>query len=282
MFEAKDIAEYYDSTQIHYKQWWDLSSSHSLHYGIWNEHTKNFKEAVINTNKVLMELSDIKDSDRVLDAGCGVGGAAIFLSKQKNARVTGITLSKKQLDFANALIQDRGLTKNIDFQLMDYTKTTFPDESFDVIWACESISSCLDKSMFIQEAYRLLKKGGRLIVSDYFLTQGGLSTSTSLIKKWEQTWALSSLNTSESFVKSLKKHGLSNVKTFDYTHQITKSARRMYYASLLAATPSEIYKLINPNVSRFARNHYRSGIYQYKALKKGLWKYNIILAVKDA
>lgn len=171
MFKPTDIADYYNTTQIHYEQWWDLKKSLSLHYGIWEDHTKDFSDAVNNTNKIMLELANIKESDLVLDAGCGVGGAAIFICEQRNAKVTGITLSQRQIDFANTIIQKKGIENKVDFQLMDYTNTSFPDESFDVIWACESMSSATDKFMFIKEAHRLLKKGGKLILSDVFLTE---------------------------------------------------------------------------------------------------------------
>ncbi|MFZ1807795.1 MAG: methyltransferase domain-containing protein [Cyclobacteriaceae bacterium] len=281
MFKAEDIAEYYNTTQIHYEQWWDLARSYSLHYGIWNDTIKNFTEAAINTNKVMMELSEIQDDDRILDAGCGVGGAAIFLCLQKNVRVTGITLSQKQIDFANALANKKGLSDSVDFQLMDYTQTSYPDESFDVIWACESVSSCPDKSLFINEAHRLLKKGGKLILSDCFLTEDNQFDSKNWTKKWGKTWAVSNLSSGQSFVKTLDRIGFSNTKMIDYTNHIQRSAKRMYYASLLAAIPSELYKIINPKVSRFAKNHYKCGIYQYKALRENLWRYKVIVSVKD-
>ena len=54
----------------------------------------------------------------------------------------------------------------------------------------------------------------------------------------------------------------------------------MYHTSIIGALPSEIYNLFHPKVSRFAKTHYKCGYYQYKALKEGLWKYWIMLAVK--
>ncbi|MCB0429224.1 MAG: class I SAM-dependent methyltransferase [Flavobacteriales bacterium] len=99
-FQAKDIAEYYNTTHIHYEQWWDIKRSHSLHYGIWDTSTRNFREAIFNTNRIMMETAGIKDNERILDAGCGVGGAAIFVSERKKVKVTGITLSERQVGFA--------------------------------------------------------------------------------------------------------------------------------------------------------------------------------------
>ena len=170
----------------------------------------------------------------------------------------------------------------VDFQLMDYTQTSFPDESFDVIWACESVSSAEDKTRFIKEAYRLLKKGGRLIMSDCFLTSDGQSDPHNWIKKWGHTWAVANLSSTESFVKNLSQAGFGSTRVDDYTQAVQRSAKHMYRASLLAATPSELYKIINPRVSRFARNHYKCGIYQYKGLKAKLWEYKVILSVKEA
>jgi len=76
MFTTKEVANYYNSTQNHYINWWNLKKSLSLHYGIWDDSTKSFAQSLANTNSVLLDLTDITSTDQVLDAGCGVGGAA--------------------------------------------------------------------------------------------------------------------------------------------------------------------------------------------------------------
>lgn len=280
MFSKEDIGSYYNTTQVHYEQWWGLNKSFSLHYGIWEKGIRNFQEALVNTNKVLLELAEIDSSSRVLDAGCGVGGAAVFISEQSRARVTGITLSQKQLNSANALVKEKGLGDQVDFKLMDYTQTAFPDESFDVIWACESICHCPEPRAFMREAYRLLKKGGRVIVCDFFKTSENQEDNNDWLKKWCDTWAVSQLVTAKDFEEGLEESGFANTQVLDYTSKIHKSAKRMYYASLLGALPSELYNTMHPNVSKFARNHYKCGFYQYKALKANLWKYQVILSRK--
>lgn len=281
MYNKKDIANYYNTTQIHYEKWWDLNKSFSLHYGIWEEDTRNFKDALANTNKVLMELTEINSSSRVLDAGCGVGGAAVFVHEQSGAIVTGITLSQKQLDSANLLVKERGLGDYVDFKLMDYTQTTFPNETFDVIWACESICHSPEPKKFINEAHRLLRKGGKLIICDFFKTSEDQLDTNGWLKKWCDTWAVSKLSTSKEFKNIFEESGFSKTTVLDYTTKIQKSAKRMYFASLLGLLPSEIYNLLNPNVSNFARNHYKCGLYQYKALRANLWRYQILLTIKN-
>lgn len=110
MFTNKDVAEYYDATQTHYQKWWNFGKSFSLHYGIWDERVKSFSESVVNTNRVMMELSEISETDRILDAGCGVGGAALLLNNEKGAEIVGISVSKKQIDTANKLAVERNIT----------------------------------------------------------------------------------------------------------------------------------------------------------------------------
>jgi cyclopropane fatty-acyl-phospholipid synthase-like methyltransferase len=280
MFTKQEIAEYYNTTQIHYEKWWKLKNSLSLHYGIWERGIKTFAEALANTNRILMELSEISESDNILDAGCGVGGAAMYLASTKNVPVTGITLSKKQFDFATHQAMERGLDNKVSFHIMDYTQTSFRNESFDVVWACESISSAPDKSAFIKEAYRLLKKDGRLILSDFFLPGNNETDNNSWIKKWTESWCISELITSELFIEELKNQGFTIRETLDYSEKIYKSSKRLFYASLLGAIPSEFYNFFHPGVSRFSKKHYMSGYYQFKALKENLWKYNIVLAKK--
>ncbi|HBF18976.1 MAG TPA: SAM-dependent methyltransferase, partial [Cryomorphaceae bacterium] len=173
MFSNTDIAEYYDTTQNHYEKWWGLKKHHSLHYGIWDKTTRNFGEALENTNRQLMQAAAIQSTDKVLDAVCGVGGAALFVHRNSGANATGISLSDNQVQQANSTAEKLGVNDAVQFKVMDFTATSFPDESFDVIWACESVCHATEKADFINESYRLLRKGGRMVLFDFFLTPKG-------------------------------------------------------------------------------------------------------------
>jgi MPBQ/MSBQ methyltransferase len=73
--------------------------------------------------------------------------------------VTGITLSKNQVARATALAAERGLP-NAKFQVMDALNMTFPDNSFDLVWAC-------DKKLYVDEMTRVLKPGGRIVIATW-------------------------------------------------------------------------------------------------------------------
>ena len=60
--EFKTVADYYDQTLVHYRQHWGLDKSHALHYGLWDPHTKNLTQALLNTNKKIAELGTINSS----------------------------------------------------------------------------------------------------------------------------------------------------------------------------------------------------------------------------
>lgn len=280
MFSTKDVAEYYDTTQVHYESWWNLKKNLSLHYGIWDETTKDFNESLVNTNKTLLKKSGITGNDKVLDAGCGVGGAAFFVHASTGATVTGISLSTKQVKLAKSTAIEKGVTDSVDFKIMDFTKTDFPDETFDVVWACESVCHAVDKKDFIKEAYRVLKKGGRLIMSDFFKAKADQEDKNDWINKWGDTWGVPNFATTALFEQGVKESGFQSVEILDYTDKIQKSAKRLYYTSLLGVVPSELYNLFNPSVSRFAKTHYKCGYYQYKGLQEKLWTYNVVFAVK--
>ncbi|MEI2756854.1 MAG: methyltransferase domain-containing protein [Chitinophagaceae bacterium] len=177
------IVQYYQDTENAYKDSWDLNNSLAIHYGYWDEGVKSFPESLLRMNEIMMQTAVIQSTDLVLDAGCGVGGSSIYLASKLGCPVTGITLSQRQVTQATGFAKEKKLENLVSFTIMDYCNTDFKDESFNVVWGCESVCYADDKEKFINEAYRILKPGGRLIIADGFVIDYE-SNHHSVIRNW--------------------------------------------------------------------------------------------------
>ena len=109
----------------------------------------------------------------VLDVGCGIGGTSRYLAKKfPEAQVTGITISEEQIARATALASERGIP-NAKFELVDALNMKFADDSFDLVWACESGEHMPDKEKYVQEMARVLKPGGRIAIATWCQREEG-------------------------------------------------------------------------------------------------------------
>ena len=280
MYSNKDIEQYYDLSQTHYKRVWDLKRSRSLHYGYWDATTKNFHEALLNINKILAQKAGISKHHKVLDAGCGIGGSSLWLAKNIGCNVTGISLSAKQVQNANNLAYAENLQSLAIFEQQDFTATNYEAESFDIIWAIESVCHASDKSKFINEAYRLLKKGGKLILADFFKQENLAEKDAALIKQWANGWAIDDFATIQNFTKQLNTAGFHHDNIEDATAKIIPSAKRLYRAYFPGVVGGFLYKLFNPKPTIYGKKNIDTAYLQYKALKQNLWTYNIVLSEK--
>lgn len=278
-FTSTDIADYYNQTLPHYRFWWKMDQAKAIHYGIWDADTSNFQEALHNTNQQMAALAAVEQNSQVMDAGCGVGGAAFFLASNFDCHVDGISLSDRQIALANSFSAKLKLQKLTHFRVADYNQTPFKHNNYDLIWACESLCYAESKDKFLAEAHRLLKPGGKIVLSDYFITPKGKFDEKLLLKRWGNSWAISRFNELNDFKKSLQKNGFQLVENKDFSSQIYRSSRRMYRAYLIGALPSMLYNLTHRS-SRFAKHHYLSGKFQFLALKEKLWEYRIIVIQK--
>ena len=276
----KRIEEYYTSTENAYKDSWDLDRSLAIHYGYWDDKTKNFPGSLLRMNEVMMEKAGVKSTDHVLDAGCGIGGSSIFLAKRTGCKVTGISLSERQVKKAREIAEKEAVTGKIIFEVMNYGKTSFPDESFDVVWGCESICYADEKEQFIKEAYRLLKPGGRLVVADGFVTAFE-NNQNPTIRSWLDGWQVNYLETPQHFQQLMQETGYSNIAYRNISKHTLHSSRRLYRFYFLAKLYL-LWKTISfsnraTEVQKKNINAYR---HQYFGMKNGLWQYGIATGVK--
>jgi ubiquinone/menaquinone biosynthesis C-methylase UbiE len=157
-------------------------------------------------NEVMMMAAGIKATDKVLDAGCGIGGSSIFLASTLGCKVTGITLSERQVQQATGNAKQKGIDELVDFRTINYCATDFPDESFDVVWGCESICYADSKEQFIKEAFRLLKPGGRLVVADGFVSDFE-NNDNPIIRQWLDGWQVNYLESPKRFEMFMQQSG---------------------------------------------------------------------------
>lgn len=280
-FTNKDISDYYEQTEIHYRRAWDLENSLAMHYGYWREDTRNFRQSLQHMNEEMAKFAFISKADRVLDAGCGVGGTSLFLAKHFGCRVTGISITASHITQSERNARAANVEHLTRFECKDYTQTGYPDGHFDIVWALESFIHANDKPAFIKEAFRILKPGGRLIIGDYFRKESPLNKQEKkTLEKWLHAWAISSMPSVSETETALAQAGFRQIQFADITSHIRPSAWRQFYGSMFLRVLSGLYRLYNPRVRPFADKHYQGLHYQYVTLRKNIWKYNFARAVK--
>lgn len=274
-FSNQDVIDYYDRTEVHYRMWWRMEEAMGLHYGLWDESVSNLPDAVVNMNTQLAKLGGITAGDYVLDAGCGVGGSAIHLANTIGCKVTGITLSSKQVATATKMAEKRGLTDKLNFAPMDYTATSFPDNTFDKVWGIESIQTAGDKSLFFKEAARVLKPGGKVLMADVFKSYPYSIDEEPLLQEMINGWAMSDLLTLEQLTETASQYGFRLKSERDITVEVYPSVKKLFWIAFPGMLGTWAYMLYK-RTNRFAEGHWRTCIAQYFAYKKKLWKYRLV------
>lgn len=275
------VNKYYDSTVIDYKAFWMGSEDQAMHFGYYDERTKSHKDSLLKMNEVLAGLASISRNDKVMDAGCGYGGSAVWLAKNKGCEVVGLTVVPYQVKKAKEFAEKNNLLNKVSFRQEDYAHTSFPDNSFTVVWGLESIVHAESKKDFVNEAYRVLKIGGRILISDCMLRENPPLSDTEklIIDPWLRGWAMPSLLSPNEYKNLLEGSGFKNIKIYDLTNNVKQSLRRLEKLSNLGLPfASVLRKLRLINQEHFGNAE--ASVVQSKALKMGLWRYTVITAEK--
>lgn len=111
---------------------------------------------------LLDHLGKIDSGHRIMDAGCGRGGSSFMAYERFGCQVDGISLSRKQVDFANAQADQRGVAGKVTFHQKNMLDTGFETGCMQAIWNNES-TMYTDLHDLFAEHSRLLRRGGRYV-----------------------------------------------------------------------------------------------------------------------
>ena len=155
----RNIARHYDLGNDFYRLWLDPGMTYSAALFADRER-ESLETAQVRKYARLLDDLGAQPGQHILEIGCGWGGLA-QAAAQRGLRVTGVTLSREQLDYARARIADAGLTDMVDLRLQDYRDIRGQFDHVVSIEMLEAVGEAYWPTYF-QALRRLVRPGGRI------------------------------------------------------------------------------------------------------------------------
>ena len=129
----------------------------------WKEDTKTLEEAQQNKINHIIKKLNIKNGQKILEVGCGWGGMAFEIARQKGCEVKGISLSKNQINYCKKKAKELNLDNQVSFELADYREV---EGEYDRIYSIGMFEHVGKKfyNVFFKSINKLLKKDGLFLL----------------------------------------------------------------------------------------------------------------------
>ena len=197
-----------------------------------------FRKACDKMSEIHFEKCDIKAGQKIVDVGCGFGGTLDLVNERyHNVKLVGVNIDDRQIERAKQLVKAKN-SNTVEFIRANAVALPFEDSSIDSIMAVECIFHFPSREKFFQEARRVLKPGGKLIVSDmcpsFYRMPILLFLSLFGRESRRKTWGgTGSFFFEKAYYKLAKKIGFSHlstmdismniIPTYDYVEKMTKN-----------------------------------------------------------
>ena len=154
----RNILAHYDLGNAFYSRWLDPSMTYSS--ARYERPGQSLSEAQRNKYASLARQIGLGPDNHVLEIGCGWGGFAEFAAGEVGAKVTGITISPSQFEFARKRLFEQGLADKADIRLVDYRDV---EGRFDRVASIEMFEAVGEEywPLYFQKIHEVLSPGGR-------------------------------------------------------------------------------------------------------------------------
>ena len=146
----KFISKHYDLGNDFFSKWLDKTLTYSS--AIYNDKNDDLEIAQKNKYQKLIDLTNLKDGEKILEIGCGWGGFSEYLAKRHNVIIDCITISKKQYEFSKQRIQKAGLNNKVNVLFLDYRDLK---NKYDKIFSIEMIEAVGEK--YLDQYFQTIK-----------------------------------------------------------------------------------------------------------------------------
>lgn len=150
----------------------EVSAMDHWHWGYWEDPStadgtfEDYERATERLTSLVLDAAQITDGMRIIDCGCGIGGTIGRINEQfSDVRLTGVNIDERQLALARGRVQARP-GNEVDFLHADACDLPFESESADIVVALECIFHFPSRRRFLSEVHRVLRPGGRLVITD--------------------------------------------------------------------------------------------------------------------
>lgn len=167
----------------------------------------------------MAERASISPGERVLDAGCGVGGPALVIANEiPEVIVDGVTISETQVRIGGELIEDAGMADRVRLHVADFHALPFADHVFDVAIFLEVTNYSYERKQMFSEAVRVLRPGGRIYIKDVFRPESTDPIQQADLEAFQDMWACVRTPTLSETVTAMSRAGFLNVEVREYPY----------------------------------------------------------------
>jgi cyclopropane fatty-acyl-phospholipid synthase-like methyltransferase len=217
----ESVRTYYDQNTTLFLKFNNSKKAQNIHRSLWKDDIKNLEDALNFSNSlILSEIESINQTNsRIADLGCGVGASLFYIYPRLSepSPALGLTLSPVQAKLAKESAKQLGLQNNILFAEGDFTSVPLKNH-LDAVYSVEAVCHAVEPEKYFQEASRLLRKGGKLILVDDYIADRSFSDAES---KWLQAyidgWYVPGVRTVKQVTEWGKKYNLPLLKNDNLT-----------------------------------------------------------------